>query len=472
MRSVLTWVAAGVLGLSSFVYAAGEPIFRYAGDGLTINVTEWSDETGDVKGDIRRGQEVWPFKGKVSGEKEDAINGTFNAGGTEYPFTTKIDVATDSFSFTSGGKTYQLKPLGEGANEPAKPIDRPEVPAREPRRDGPPVAADPKPAGELPAVLKLKQHVFPDISMGAPAAYTVLTPPDWTAKGNVEWQLVGEVPFPQMRFEITSPAGGKIMYVPQVTIVYSNAPGMGETGIPAPQNFPKWLEEAITRSNQRVTNVKLIESHRDANLEKIHADIDRIIGARNDGSKREAWMMTFEFDEAGVHQREEFLATYNVYPPFNGLNGFFTQTWAFFTSQIVSAPADKFDAMKKDLYAVCGTVHATPGWFTQSQKQIAENSQRRTANIWEAIKRRGEQINQVSDADYAKYKKDNFGDGGQRKRINSIYETDDFRDTNGDIVNLPMHYKNVFSDGKGNYVLSNNSQDKPGELWNTIEPMR
>jgi hypothetical protein len=79
----------------------------------------------------------------------------------------------------------------------------------------------------------------------------------------------------------------------------------------------------------------------------------------------------------------------------------------------------------------------------------------------------------MSDTDYAKYKKDmSSGDAAQRTRINSIKETDDFRDTNGNIVNLPMHYNHVFSDGKGNYVLSNNSQDKPGTLWKPIRPMK
>jgi hypothetical protein len=63
------------------------------------------------------------------------------------------------------------------------------------------------------------------------------------------------------------------------------------------------------------------------------------------------------------------------------------------------------------------------------------------------------------------------GDKAQRQRVNSIYETDDFRDTNGQTVNLPMHYRHVFSDGNGNYVLSNSS-DRPTGNWSEIQPAK
>jgi len=100
-------------------------------------------------------------------------------------------------------------------------------------------------------------------------------------------------------------------------------------------------------------------------------------------------------------------------------------------------------------------------------------SRRRTTNNWELIRARGRQISRVSDAQYSKYKRETSGsDAAQRKRINGLYETDDVRDTSGNIVNLPMHYQHVFSDGKGNYVLSNNSRDKPGAQWSSVRPMR
>jgi hypothetical protein len=133
------------------------------------------------------------------------------------------------------------------------------------------------------------------------------------------------------------------------------------------------------------------------------------------------------------------------------------------------------------LYAAAGGVRPTPQWFVQSQALLAELSRMRADARWAAIRERGRQINQrFSDDEYRRYKEkmasssssDATGDAAQRDRINTIYETDDFRDTTGGIVNLPMHYQHVYSDGKGNYVLTNDSGNKPGELWNAISPIK
>ncbi len=163
-----------------------------------------------------------------------------------------------------------------------------------------------------------------------------------------------------------------------------------------------------------------------------------------------------------------------VLPPIDNVN-IFAQTWAIYTTYQISAPADTFDAQKQELYAAAGSVRATPQWFMQSQALLAELSRIRTEARWAAIRKRGEEINKrFSDAEYKQYREkfSATSDSSQRTRINSIYETDDFRDTNGDIVNLPMHYQHVYSDGKGNYVLTNNTQNKPGELWNEIQTIK
>jgi hypothetical protein len=190
--------------------------------------------------------------------------------------------------------------------------------------------------------------------------------------------------------------------------------------------------------------------------------------------KREVHVVTFEYDEADVRRREEATMLYVRLPPIDNVN-IFAQTWAIYTTFQVSAPAEEFEAQKQALYTAAGSVRPTPGWFMQSQALIAELSRIRAEARWDQIRRRGQEINQrFSDAEYKQYKEkfSATSDSAQRDRINTIYETDDFRDTSGDIVNLPMHYQHVYSDGKGNYVLTNNSQNKPGELWNEIETIK
>ena len=329
-----------------------------------------------------------------------------------------------------------------------------------------------QPAGSMSSgVLRLKRHAFPDVTMGTPEAYTVLLPDNWSAEGKIEWRPVGEVPFPQQMIEITSPQNGRIIFSPLMTFSYMEGPGMESQGVPPPADFPQWFVQSLAQANPKVSNVQLVSSRRDAKSEAFLAKVERDTGGLG-GMEREVYVLVWEYDEGEIRRREEANVTFVRFAPYESAN-LNSQLWSISHTGSISAPAQQFAAQRLSLLNVGGTLRPTPQWHTQSQAVIAEMSRRRAANNWEIIKERGRQISQVSDADYAKYKRDmSGGDAAQRTRINGIYETDDFKDTNGDIVNLPMHYHHVFSDGKGNYVLSNNSHDKPGELWEPIQPIK
>jgi hypothetical protein len=319
--------------------------------------------------------------------------------------------------------------------------------------------------------LRLKLHSFPDVSMGVPSAYTAILPPQWSATGKVQWQPVGRVPFPQQMFEITSPEKGRIKYQPSVTFSYMEAPGFPPQGLAAPANFPQWLPQAAARTNPKISDIKLVSSRRDAKAEAFMEKMNRAVGGGG-GMQIEVWNIVMDYTESKVRRREEVSVTYTRFAPYLSAN-MNSQMWSIAPALSISAPPNQFAAQRPRLLNVAGTVRPTPQWHIQSQALIAENSRQNTANNWEIIRERGRRIGQVSDADYAKYKRDmSRSDDAQRQRINTINETDDFKDTTGNIVNLPVQYNHVFSDGKGNYVLSNNSQDRPGGQWKPIRPMK
>lgn len=490
-RAAALWVGAiwMALALSASSVRADKPAMVLEGDGLKVVITNYTEETGVLRGVIQRQKESWPFEGKEDEDDTgDLIRGHFTAGEAKFRFTARQVNDTD-FLFVTDNRTYRLKmpaeapppppgvpnPLADEKTPPNPLGDSNAPPAPVPAPSG--LQPNPQPAGNQAAAafkadsIRLSLHHFPDATMGAPAAYAVLLPEGWQASGHVEWQPVGELLFPQQRFEIRSPRGGKITYVPAVTMAYANAPALGQRqGEPAPDNFPQWLTNTLGRATQTISNLQLVDAKRQEHVERQMDENDRATGAIQQGTRREAWLITLEYDEAGIRRRDELTIVFVAYQPFRGLNGFVSQSWAFWTNQIVSAPAASFEKDKPELYAVCQTVRTTPGWFLQSQAIIREASQRRSAEIWETIKKRGQQINnRLSDAEYRAYKNTVNSDAAQRTRIKTIWETDDFRDTNGEIVNLPMHYKHVFSDGNGKYVLTNNSLDKPGELWTEIQ---
>ena len=53
----------------------------YSGDGLTVRVLEWDEESGNVRGQIIKDGETFPFTGKHS-ETDDAevVTGSFKVG--------------------------------------------------------------------------------------------------------------------------------------------------------------------------------------------------------------------------------------------------------------------------------------------------------------------------------------------------------------------------------------------------------
>lgn len=329
-----------------------------------------------------------------------------------------------------------------------------------------------EPPKTLPPVLRVRLHTFTDVSMGGVVSHSVVLPEGWTSSGQTEWSG-GELSYPQNKFEIVSPEGGRIRFIPAFTMTYTEwnpASGFPNQGMPAPREFPKWLAAAKQQAKPPVANVELIDGQRQPKIEEMYAKLQRDAGIPDNGMQREVYVVTLDYDEAGVRRRDEALLTYVRYQPIVNQN-LRSQMWSVFTTFVLSAPKDRFDAAKAQLYTIAGSVRPTPQWWTQSQALLAELSRIRMEARWESIRKRGQMLNQMTDNDYAKYRK-SFADSAQRDRINAIYETDDFKDTNGRIVNLPMHYKNVFSDGQGNYVLSNDTRDKPGESWNAIQPMK
>ena len=56
-----------------------------------------------------------------------------------------------------------------------------------------------------------------------------------------------------------------------------------------------------------------------------------------------------------------------------------------------------------------------------------------------------------------------------------MLETEDFRDRNGETVRLSSHFNHVYSNGQGEYILSNDALSHPavelGQDWQAITPI-
>ena len=509
-----------LLGVVSLVQADDEFPMVYTGDGMTLIVKQWDDDSGAVKGDIQRDGTTFAFAGKMKDHDSESVTGSFIAEGKTYPFTATIDPKTDAIRFNTGNKVYNLKPVENKPDAPAaggnpldtpgtplNPLDMPNAPRnppetpdapRNPLEEGPrdqsaqpPVVQNPLDPGasetqnpprppepaaaEKPEVLKLKMVKFNDINMGKPA-FTMLIPQDWKAEGHIEWGPMDN-PFPQHRVTVKGPDGSAIAFVPAMNMTYFEVnpvpgfPPQPPQGIRTPERPGDFIVSLLSRVPE-LRNVRLIEDTRDLQGERNLAMQQRAMGMNPNDIRTQLHVITVGYERGNQKMIEQIVTMFALFPGMNTEN-IRSESWALYTLVSIAAPEEKFAKTREQLYALAGTYRSIPNWWAQQFAVRQEIQKKQHADAMEAIKRRGEFYGQLSDDQFNSWKKSNaVSDKAQKDRIDGIYERQDYKDVDGSNVNLTIHYKHVYSDGSGNLVLTNNSLNKPNDgNYQEIEPV-
>lgn len=443
--------------------AAAPAILTLAGDGVTVRVLTISDDQTHLSGDLTLDGTTYPFTARIGLDANDSevVQGSFRAGSQDVPFSTVQD-ESDNTVLTLRGRQYRLKEVPPGEQPAARPA----------ANQGGNLPA-PAPAAGLPGEMRMRKVEFRDINMNNVVAYTMLIPEGWTPEGHIEWNNE-KTPYPQPKIKVTGPDQSTIAFHPAMKFEYSEptpSAGFGNpVGTPPPQNLGQWLVELISQNNPRVTNVRLVSDQRDAAAEQQRAELLRGAGLAQ-GSEWQIHLITISFDMGGVPFTEEINLAY-ARNPWVSTQYMNMINWMLFTNSDVAAPTASFASVKPLLYASAQSFRPVPKWWTQQQQLIMEITRSNHQIGMEQIRRRGQMYDQMSDANYADWKKQFGGtsDSAQNDRINSIYEVEDFRDTDGMGVKLPIHYKNYYSDGNGNYIMTNSTNVEPGSDWTKLEP--
>lgn len=348
--------------------------------------------------------------------------------------------------------------------QPANPLDGVPAPAPAP-------AANAKVS--RPERAQFTLHKFPDVSMGNVASHTVLLPEGWRAEGRTEWSQ-GDVPWPQNMFKVHSPDQGTYANMAAYHSLYWEMipkPGL-QTLPPGGEKPPKdpseWVEKHM---GQLAKNLRIVSAQRDPKAEAIANQSAKQNNVNTMGAEMQVWTVLYEYDHQNTRHRAELRVTYTVTPPQNNGN-MNTWYWSLFPHYSVSAPADKFEQARPQLLAVGATIRPTAKWWVQSQALLAELSRQRIANFAKAIADRAKMYDQISNDQMTAFRQRMKSMDKQQHEFvtNYIYERDDYTDTDGAIVNLPMHFSHVYSNGQGGYLLTNNSLDKPNGNWQELQP--
>lgn len=460
-------LALGVHLLLAAPLRSEEPLHVYSGQDATVKVFFEDEDSGEVGGEMQLAGETHPFTGIA--EDDGSVEGNLIIKGRSQPFTARIK--GDAVSLSTAGKTYQLSK----GRAPAKPAT-PTVPAKPAAPSAPSAKPRPAPApapGSAPDSLRLKRVELRDITMGGVVSHRMLIPQDWNLSGHIEWSTDGTNCW-QFNFKATGPHHEKIAYIPAMTFSHtvSKRGSFPPTGTPPPDNLGAWLVGFIQKNNREVGELRLIEDRRDPQAEQAWREQSAATGVdvRNIGA--EIHVITLAYQKQGVPMREQVTLNFTRCSPMD--NGYLvSRMWMIFTNGIIAAPEADFARLRPQLLAIAGTLEMEPRWWNQMMQLRSLLIQKKHQDAMAEIRRRGEMYNRISDEQFASWKRWNASDNeAQRQRIQGIYEVQDYRDLNGQSVELPFHHKHVFSDGQGNYLLTNDYNTKPEGNYQEIQSVR
>ena len=463
--------------------------FVYQGDGMTvvivsINRSE-SEATGTVYLNGSDGMGV-TLRLRTDANGYERASGKVQTPGGEKRITSKEN-EDGSLRVRFDKATFVL------ALVPDRQIPKPKPQAGE--KTGKP-APFKKGRGVVPALdrVVLQQHTFNDPSMRGMPSHTMLVPKGWKVEGGAFWMNVAYYnALPSQDITVTSPRGVSVHVGPSLSArdylpggQYGSqrpAEGTESKGLPIlymPQDldaWKKWFQErGVPLSVPNATHIKVhngvvvpeLTSLLRRQLQPVFQqllqgqEINASVGLRSDG---DCAVLAFEitYTEGGREWEEirMFATSYFL------LESKFTGTdisWDVMGGATFKAPKGELEANMALLKAVGDSLRMTDQWFNMRAdmqaklaKMSAETARvalRESQKRSRIIAQTGAEINEIINTGYAT--REAIKDRTYDRVINTIRGTEDYvvPGTNT-YVQLPSSYENVYSNGQGEYLLSN-----------------
>lgn len=157
-------------------------------------------------------------------------------------------------------------------------------------------------------------------------------------------------------------------------------------------------------------------------------------------------------------------------------------TWSINPALVYRAPKGELEAQLPLLIAIANSCRVTPQWArmrAEHQAKMLGIARKGATAASEAIAARGRLLADVNDIIHQGWKKRNaISDSTQRKLVESIHETEDYVVPGGSAsVQLPNAYRKVYTNGQGEYLLTNDALFDPntdpltkGQQWTAMQP--
>ncbi|MEZ6187961.1 MAG: hypothetical protein R3F62_23505 [Planctomycetota bacterium] len=463
-----------------------------SGDGLEARL-EGSVAQG-YRGSLTLKGQRYPLEARVEG---GALRGTFQVEGHGFDVAARLEGGL--LLLESGGTTYRLRGSAPGRSQPG------------PRQGGQPAPAD----GQV----ILTQHRLKDPGMGNMESHVILAPKGWTVTGGAWWanpqRFFNVLPSHDVR--VVAPDGREVHLCPSLIArdfipapqlnMARPAEGSSDSGYPViylPDSLEAWkawvAQKAIRDSRQgssdvRVTNAVMVPEltqilrkqieWRRQQLEQ-QAQQDANLGMR---TFIDAMVLAFECSYTQQGRAWEELVIFGA-----SWEGFDAQisgrsiTWTLNPFVTYRAPQGQLEASMPLLVAIVNSLQPTPQWARMRAEHqatmlgIAAEGARKANEAAMARSRMLSKTNdEINDIIMNGWKnREAIRDETHRKVILGIRGTEDYVGAGSSTpVELPSTYQRVYTNGNGEYLLTNDVLYDPntdhtfnGQTWTGMQPRR
>ena len=456
----------------------------YRGDGMTATLKSVDPRTGEISGTITlEGGRPMPFtilvgsdgrgKGKVTAPDKVRTLRTRDVDDR----TVRVTYRARRYTVVLADGPAPKERAGEESGRRESAIERPTV----------------APTGSV----VLTKHTFKDRGTRNMESHTVLVPKGWEVEGGAFWapkQYYAMLPSQDIR--VTSPEGVSVRIEPKMTAkafqpppelaaatppTGASAKGFPVVPLPADvRGWKSWLQSQVLPAE--LPKAKGIQV-RDAavvpeltwELKRRHAPYKQMLESRNGmGSSRitaDSAVLSFEctYQLDGVSYEEVRVVAFTYMHDDGPYTGRATM-WNVESSVSYRAPKGQLQDNIALLKTIADSVRMPPQWARMRADLFArlmKMSREAALRDLKASRKRSEIIAQssqdLSDIIHAGYqKREAIRSSSQAKLIHAIQGTEEYKTPGSDtVVHLPHGYDHVYSNGRDEYLLTNDSLFQP-----------
>ncbi len=364
--------------------------------------------------------------------------------------------------------------------------------------------------------ITMKQHVLSDPGMNNMKSHTVLAPADWKVEGGGWWAGPNFFKIlPSQDITVTAPDGRCVRIGPSVGAVDFRpspmamrqfgakrpAEGAADGGMPVlympndANEWKTWIERrGISQTYPGATDIQVrdvvvipeltaILQRQLQPIKEQQAQMNQQSQMMGGGMRNFADAFVYGATCAYEHEGRKWDQLFVFGAGYLG-----TETelgvqiwWSIEPNVSYRAPAGQLDANMPLLMAIANSVRTTPEWQRMKDDHAMKMNQiaaKGAADRSRIIAKSNAEISKMITDGYNR--RQAIQDETHRKVINSIRGVEDYTTPDsGTSVQLPNNYNHVYSNGAGDYILTNDANYNPNtdssinnHTWNTMEAVQ